>query len=342
MTAIQPFHLDVPEAELDDLRARLARTRWPDAETVDDTSQGPPLAKLQALVTRWGDGYDWRRCETLLNGFGQHRAEIDGLRIHFLHIRSPEADALPLLMTHRWPSSVLEFPDVIGPLTDPAAYGGHASDAFHLVIPSLPGFGFSDKPTTTGWNIDRIADAWIILMERLGYDRWAAQGGDWGSAVTTALGYKAPRALVGIHLNMAMFQATEAERADATPEEQRMLDDAQRYDQRRELGTALLGDDAGNDGGRHAADADADPDRHQHVSRRAAAPVQALGRGAVRRAGSLQPASQGRALRGDGAARDVRGRAAGDVPDDRAMTNGSRRSLRIRAADRRSGAAIHR
>ncbi|TPG42559.1 epoxide hydrolase [Sphingomonas koreensis] len=230
-STIEPFQLAVPEADLTDLRDRLARTRWPDGETVDDTSQGPPLAKLRALADHWLNEYDWRRCEAMLNGFGQYRTEIAGLGIHFFHIRSPESDALPLLMTHGWPGSVLEFRDVIGPLTDPVAHGGVAGDAFHLVIPSLPGFGFSDKPTTTGWNIDRISDAWIALMDRLGYNCWAAQGGDWGASVTTALGYKAPPGLVGIHLNMAMFQPTDAERADATPHEQKMLDDAQRYDQ---------------------------------------------------------------------------------------------------------------
>lgn len=231
MNTIEPFQLHVPQAELDDLRDRLARTRWPDADTVDDTSQGPPLAKVRALVEHWRDGYDWRRCEAMLNGFGQYRTEIDGLGIHFLHIRSPEPDALPLLITHGWPGSVLEFRDVIGPLTDPVAHGGSASDAFHLVVPTLPGFGFSDKPTATGWNIDRIADAWIELIGRLGYERWGAQGGDWGAAVTTMLGYKAPPGLVGIHLNMVMFQPTDEERADATPEEQEMLDRKQRYDE---------------------------------------------------------------------------------------------------------------
>jgi pimeloyl-ACP methyl ester carboxylesterase len=230
MSTVHPFHLAIPASDLDDLQTRLRHTRWPDAETVADTSQGPQLAKLQALVARWQNGYDWRRCETLLNAWGQYRTEIDSLDIHFLHIRSPHPDATPLLMTHGWPGSVLEFRDVIGPLTDPVAHGGQASDAFHLVIPSLPGFGFSGKPTATGWTIDRIADAWITLMARLGYDRWAAQGGDWGGAVTTTLGYKAPPGLTGIHLNMLMFQPTEQERAEATPHEQKMLDDAQRYD----------------------------------------------------------------------------------------------------------------
>jgi len=220
--AVVPFHLAIPTTELEDLRARLERTRWPDAETVRDTSQGPPLAKLRALCDHWRTAYDWRRCEAMLNGFGQYRTEIEGLAIHFLHVRSPQPDALPLLLTHGWPGSVLEFRDAIGPLTDPVAHGGDARDAFHLVIPSLPGFAFSDKPTTTGWGVSRIAGAWITLMKRLGYERWGAQGGDWGAAVTTA---------VGIHLNMVMFQPSEAERAAATPAEQGMLDAARRYDE---------------------------------------------------------------------------------------------------------------
>lgn len=228
---IEPFHLHVPEAQLEGLRDRLARTRWPGRETVADTSQGPPLAKVRALCEHWQDGYDWRRCETLLNGFGQFRTTIDGLGIHFLHVRSREPGALPLLMTHGWPGSVLEFRDVIGPLTDPVAHGGDADDAFHLVIPSLPGFGFSDQPTATGWDVSRIASAWIELMDRLGYDRWGAQGGDWGAAVTTALGYQAPPGLLGIHLNMVMFRPTDEERTQATPGEQAMLDGARRYDE---------------------------------------------------------------------------------------------------------------
>lgn len=227
--AVEPFRLAVPQSELDDLRDRLARTRWPDRETVDDSSQGPPLAKVRALVDRWRGGYDWRRCEALLNGFGQHRTEIDGLGIHFLHVRSPEPGALPLVMTHGWPGSVLEFRDVIGPLTDPAAHGGDARDAFHLVVPSLPGFGFSDQPTRAGWGVPRIAGAWVELMRRLGYERWGAQGGDWGAGVTTMLGYQAPPGLVGIHLNMVLFQPTAEEVAAATPHERAMLDGAARY-----------------------------------------------------------------------------------------------------------------
>ena len=229
--AIHSLHLSVPEAELEDLRARLSHTRWPDRETVEDPSQGPPLAKIRALCEHWSGAYDWRRCESMLNAFGQHRTEIDGLGIHFLHVRSPEPNALPLLLTHGWPGSVLEFRDAIGPLTNPAAHGGDPRDAFTLVIPSLPGFGFSDRPTSTGWGPNRIADAWIELMRRLGYERWAAQGGDWGAAVTSAIGYKAPPGLVGIHLNMVMFQPTAQEQAEATVQEQAMLASARRYDE---------------------------------------------------------------------------------------------------------------
>ncbi len=227
---IEPFHLSIPDDALIDLKDRLSRTRWPDAETVPDTSQGPQLAKLKALCDYWQTTYDWRRCEALLNGLGQFRTEIDGLGIHVLHIRSPEPDAMPLILTHGWPGSVLEFRDVIGPLTNPAAHGGDPRDAFHLVIPSLPGFGFSDKPTGTGWGISRIADAWITLMDRLGYSRWGAQGGDWGAAVTTAIAHKAPAGCAGIHLNFVMYQPTAEEIADATPAEQAMLASARRYD----------------------------------------------------------------------------------------------------------------
>lgn len=229
---IEPFHLQIPEHELEDLRDRLDKTRWPDRETVADVSQGPPLARVRQLCDYWRDDYDWRRCEALLNGFGQYLTEIDGLGIHFLHVRSPEPEALPLVMTHGWPGSVLEFRDVIGPLTDPEAHGGNAADAFHLVIPSQPGFGFSGKPTETGWGVPRIADAWSELMRRLGYGgRWGAQGGDWGAAVTTTIGYKEPAGLVGVHLNLVLYQPTEEEVAQATPHEKAMIADARRYDE---------------------------------------------------------------------------------------------------------------
>jgi pimeloyl-ACP methyl ester carboxylesterase len=220
---VEPFVVDIPQSELDDLRERLSRTRWPDRETVDGTAQGPPLAKVQALCEYWSSGYDWRRAETLLNDWGQYRTTIDGLGIHFLHVRSPEPDALPLLLTHGWPGSVFEFRHLIGPLTDPVAYGGDTGDAFHLVIPSLPGFGFSDKPTTTGWGVAHIASAWIELMRRLGYETWAAQGGDWGSAVTEALGRMSPAGLVATHSNLPLAFPTPEEVAEATPEEREMI-----------------------------------------------------------------------------------------------------------------------
>jgi pimeloyl-ACP methyl ester carboxylesterase len=226
---IEPFHLDVPEAQLGDLRERLARTRWPERETVDDTSQGARLERIQALCAYWQDGYDWRRCEALLNDLGQYRTTLDGLGIHFLHVRSPEPNALPLLMAHGWPGSVLEFRSVIGPLTDPAAHGGDPRDAFHLVIPSMPGFGFSDKPSAPGWGVSRTADAWIELMARLGYHRWAVQGGDWGSAVTEAISRKAPPGLVGIHVNLPLVFPTPEEVAQATPQEQAMIASAAHY-----------------------------------------------------------------------------------------------------------------
>lgn len=225
-----PFRINIAQAELDDLNQRLGHTRWPSQETVRDHSQGPKSASIRRLVERWRTGYDWRATERLLNGWNSSRTAIDGLDIHFLHVRSPEPGALPLLLTHGWPGSILEFRDVIGPLTDPVAYGGKASDAFHLVIPSLPGFGFSGKPTFRGWGVGRTAAAWVELMRRLGYgERWTAQGGDWGSAITTALGFMQPPGLVGIHLNMVMFDPSAEEIANATPAEQRMLDDAKRY-----------------------------------------------------------------------------------------------------------------
>ncbi len=200
--AVTPYPVAVPDADLDDLRRRLAGTRWPDEETVDDWSQGIPLSYVRELCATWHDSYDWRRTEAQLNDFGSFRTEIDGVGIWFLHTRSPHPEATPLVLTHGWPGSVWEFHSVIGPLTDPVAHGGDAADAFHVVCPALPGYGFSDKPTEAGWRTERIADAWAELMTRLGYDRFAAQGGDWGSMVTTQLALRHPDRLVGIHLNM--------------------------------------------------------------------------------------------------------------------------------------------
>jgi len=205
MNNITPFTLDIPEQTLADLRNRLAMTRWPDAETSSDSwSQGVPLARAKELVEYWQNSYDWRRCETKLNNFGQYKTSIDGVDIHFIHARSPHANALPLIITHGWPGSVIEFHKVIEPLIDPVAHGGRAEDAFHVIAPSLPGFGFSGKPVTSGWGVMRIAQTWIELMKRLGYERYVAQGGDWGSAVTLALGKIRPEPLAGIHINMVV------------------------------------------------------------------------------------------------------------------------------------------
>jgi epoxide hydrolase len=226
---IEAVHLAVADADLADLRGRLDRIRWPEGRTVTGTSQGPTPEKLRALVEHWRDRYDWRRCETYLNDLGQFRTNVDGLDIDFVHVRSPEPGALPLLMTHGWPGSVLEFRKVIGPLTDPVAHGGQARDAFHLVLPTLPGFGFSAKPAETGWDLRRIAGAWITLMDRLGYDRWAAQGGDLGCGVTDEIARRVPAGLIGIHLNFAMFGPTADEIAEATPEEQAMLASAKYF-----------------------------------------------------------------------------------------------------------------
>lgn len=213
--AITPFRLSVPEAELTDLRARLDRTRWPEKETVGDWSQGSPLDRVQALCAYWRTSYDWRRCEARLNALGQFRTHIDGLDIHFMHVASPHPRAMPLLITHGWPGSVIEFLKVIGPLTDPPAYGGDPADAFHVIAPSLPGFGFSQKPAHTGWGVPRIAAAWVRLMERLGYHRWLAQGGDWGAAVTTAIGALRPAGCAAIHVNMPLVYPTAADREGA-------------------------------------------------------------------------------------------------------------------------------
>ncbi|KUL31738.1 epoxide hydrolase family protein [Actinoplanes awajinensis] len=198
---IRPFTVSIADAEIDDLKRRLAATRWPDPETVGDWSQGVRVANARSLVEHWEHRYDWRRFESDLHQFPQFLTEIDGLDIHFIHVRSKNPGAIPLILTHGWPGSIVEFLKLIGPLTDPVAYGADAADSFDVVIPSLPGFGFSQKPATTGWTVSRIASAWVELMNRLGYPRWAAQGGDWGAVVTTALGAMQPEGLLGIHLN---------------------------------------------------------------------------------------------------------------------------------------------
>ncbi len=200
--AIRPFRIEVPEDELVDLRRRLSATRWPERETVADDSQGVRLAMIQDLAHYWATDYDWRKVEARLNALPQFIAEIDGLDIHFIHVRSKHENALPLIVTHGWPGSVIEQLKIIDPLTNPTAHGASASDAFHLVIPSLPGYGFSGKPTATGWDVPRIARAWATLMKRLGYTRFVAAGGDWGALVVDELGVQAPPELLGIHTNM--------------------------------------------------------------------------------------------------------------------------------------------
>ena len=200
--AIHPFTIHVPQAALNDLRRRIHATRWPDRETVTDRSQGAQLADLKALVRYWGSGYDWRKVEARLNALPQFTTNIDGVDIHFIHVRSRHKNALPVIITHGWPGSVIEQLKVIGPLTDPTAHGGSAEDAFDVVIPSLPGYGFSGKPTGTGWDPEHIARAWAELMNRLGYTRYVAQGGDWGAPISGAMARQAPPGLQGIHLNL--------------------------------------------------------------------------------------------------------------------------------------------
>jgi pimeloyl-ACP methyl ester carboxylesterase len=197
---VEPFRIDVPETELDDLRERLKAARWPERETVDDWSQGVPLDYLRELCAYWADGYDWRRTEARLNALPGYRTEIDGLGIHLLHVRSPHSNALPLVMTHGWPGSIVEFLKVIEPLSDPAAHGGDPADAFHVVCPSLPGYGFSDKPERPGWGVERIAAAWTELMARLGYERYGAEGSDWGTSVSALIGQRDRDHVAGIHL----------------------------------------------------------------------------------------------------------------------------------------------
>jgi pimeloyl-ACP methyl ester carboxylesterase len=201
-TAIRPFHVDIPDAALEDLRRRIAATRWPSRELVADRSQGVQLATLQELARYWTTDYDWRRAEAKLNALPHFTTEIDGVDIHFIHVRSAHENALPLIMTHGWPGSVVEMVDSVGPLTDPTAHGGSAEDAFHLVLPSLPGYGFSGEPGEIGWDLGRTARAWAELMRRLGYTRYVAQGGDVGAGVTDAMGRQAPDGLIGIHTNL--------------------------------------------------------------------------------------------------------------------------------------------
>src|SRR3954468_9270827 len=210
---IRPFHVDVPDEALDDLRRRIASTNWPERETVADQSQGVPLAMIQRLASYWMTDYDWRTCEAKLNALPQFVTEIDGLDIHFIHVRSQHEDALPLVVNHGWPGSIVEQLKIIDRLANPAAHGASVADAFHVVIPSMPGYGFSGKPTSTGWGPERMARAWAELMERLGYDRYLAQGGDWGAFVVDQMGLQKPEGLIAIHTNMPATVPADVDKA---------------------------------------------------------------------------------------------------------------------------------
>ncbi len=229
MSTLTPFRIGATEEQLDDLKRRLRATRWPDKEPVNDWSQGLPLAYAQELCRYWADAYDWREREARLNRFDQFTTTIDGVDIHFIHQRSPHANALPLLMSHGWPGSVAEFHKVIEPLTDPTRFGGDAADAFHLVCPSLPGYGFSGKPTHTGWSVERITHAWGELMQRLGYAHYVAQGGDWGSMVTTAIGLQDAGPCLGIHLTMPIVVPDPATMHELSDAEKAMLAGLKKY-----------------------------------------------------------------------------------------------------------------
>jgi pimeloyl-ACP methyl ester carboxylesterase len=223
---IRPFDVDIPEEDLDDLDRRIAATRWPSKELVDDRSQGVQLATIQELASYWTSDYDWRKCEARLNALPQFTTEIDGVEIYFIHVRSPHEDAMPLIMTHGWPGSVIELLETVGPLTDPTAHGGTPEDAFHLVLPALPGYGFSGEPTELGWESGRIARAWAELMDRLGYTRYVAQGGDVGADVTDAMGRQGPEGLLGIHVSLLAPALGLKDKLPAESEQERAALDA--------------------------------------------------------------------------------------------------------------------
>ncbi|MDA1074085.1 MAG: epoxide hydrolase [Proteobacteria bacterium] len=229
MSDIRPFTIEIHDDQLNDLKRRLRATRWPDAETPEDWSQGVPLAYVKDVVAYWADQYDWRQTESRLNAIPQFMTEIDGLDIHFLHIRSSNPDALPLVMTHGWPGSIIEFMKVLGPLSEPQEHGGDAKDAFHIVCPSLPGYGFSGKPTTPGWGVKKTAEAWSKLMARLGYTDYVAQGGDWGAVVTSHIGPVDPKHCKALHLNMVIAQPDPDTMADLTELEKSALAGMQHY-----------------------------------------------------------------------------------------------------------------
>ncbi|MFN3552567.1 MAG: epoxide hydrolase family protein [Novosphingobium meiothermophilum] len=226
---VRPFVVDIPRSAIEDLHLRIDMTRWPEKETVDDWSQGVPLAALQDFVAYWRHGYDWYACQDMLNAWGMLETEIDGVAIRFVHVRSAHEGARPLVLTHGWPGSILEFRRCIAPLTRPEEHGGTAADAFHVVVPCLPGYGFSGKPAAKGWSVEKIAQAWGVLMQRLGYERWYAQGGDWGSAVTTAIAVQQVKGCAGIHLNMPIARPLPEDMAAPAPDEARALMKMQHY-----------------------------------------------------------------------------------------------------------------
>lgn len=226
---VRPFVVDIPRSAIEDLHQRIDMTRWPEKETVDDWSQGVPLAALQDFVGYWRHGYDWYACQDMLNAWGMFETEIDGVAIRFVHVPSAHEGARPLVLTHGWPGSILEFRRCIAPLTRPEEHGGTAADAFHVVVPCLPGYGFSGKPAAKGWSVEKIAQAWGVLMRRLGYERWFAQGGDWGSAVTTAIAVQQVKGCAGIHLNMPIARPLPECLAAPAPDEARALMKMQHY-----------------------------------------------------------------------------------------------------------------
>lgn len=226
---VSPFIVDIPPSDIADLHRRIDMARWPEKETVEDWSQGAPLGALQDFVAHWRNGYDWYACQNMLNAWGMFETEIDGVAIRFLHVRSPHEGARPLVLTHGWPGSILEFRRCIAPLTRPEEHGGSAADAFHVVVPCLPGYGFSGKPRSAGWSVEKIAQAWGVLMKRLGYARWFAQGGDWGSAVTTAIAVQRVEGCAGIHLNMPIARPLPEDMVAPGPDEARALARMQHY-----------------------------------------------------------------------------------------------------------------
>ncbi len=231
MSDVTPFRIETSEEELADLKRRLQNARWPEAESVDDWSMGIPLSYLQEVCQYWADGYDWNKRVERINQHPQFKTGIDGVDVHFLHVRSPNEDALPLVMTHGWPGSIVEFLKVIGPLADPAAHGGDPADAFHVVCPSLPGYGYSSQPKETGWGVQKIADTWSTLMQRIGYDRYLAQGGDWGAMVTTCMGMQDPEHCRAIHLNMPIAPPDPETLDDLSEAEQSAMAGMQHYQQ---------------------------------------------------------------------------------------------------------------